>query len=74
MVGASDNYNQIISELKILRNLSHKNIVRLHEYIENPKKKKFYLVMDYLPGGTINDLLEKQNNGLPELIVREYFR
>ena len=64
----------IVSELEVLRNLAHKNIVKLHEYIQHPKKKKFYLVMDYLPGGTINDALEASGGGLPVEKVRQYFR
>ena len=69
-----DGGQAIRSELEILRNLSHENIVRLHEIIEHPTKWKFYLVMDYLPGGTVADQLERSGSGLPVPLAREYFR
>jgi len=72
--GINDTNDKIVSELEVLRNLSHKNIVKLHEFIQHPKKKKFYLVMDHLPGGTIMDALEASGVGLPVPKVREYFR
>ena len=45
-------------ELEIFREISHKNIIKLHEFIERPEKKKFYMVMDYLDGGTLADKIK----------------
>ena len=36
-----------------MKNLIHKNIVKLKEIIDDSSSKKLYIVMDYLPGGTI---------------------
>ena len=47
-VAAEKSKNLVKSELEILQNMSHKNVVRLHEFIERPEKRKFYLVMDYI--------------------------
>ena len=45
-------------ELEIFREISHKNIIKLYEFIERPEKKKFYMVMDYLDGGTLADKIK----------------
>ena len=62
------------SELDILKRLSHRNIIRLHEFIEHPEKRKFYLVLDYLQNGTVADLIESSGTGILVSIAREYFR
>ena len=54
-----------INEMEVLKSLDHKNIVKLHEIIDDPMKKKVYLVMDYLPGGTLAEKLRKRDTGLP---------
>jgi len=58
------------SEMNILMKLCHINIVRLHEVIDDPSSMKIFLVMDYLPGGTLAELLEKLYNGLELSKVR----
>ena len=62
------------SELKILQNMSHRNIIRLHEFIEHPEKRKLYLVLDYLNGGTIADKIKSSVTGIPSSTARDYFR
>ena len=62
------------SEMNILQKLCHINIVRLHEIIDDPSCMKIFLVMDYLPGGTLAELLERNENGIPIEDVRTYFR
>ena len=54
-----------VNEMQILKSMDHKNIVKLHEIIDDPLKNKIYLVMDYLPGGTLLDKLKKTGSGLP---------
>ena len=44
----AESKNAFLNELNVLKELSHKHIVRLHEFIDNPEKKKFYLVMDFI--------------------------
>ena len=60
--------------MEALKSLVHANIVRLYEIIDDPMKNKIYLVMDYLPGGTLAEKLKESENGLPEKEVRNYFR
>mmetsp|Transcript_548 Transcript_548/g.1318 ORF Transcript_548/g.1318 Transcript_548/m.1318 type:complete len:554 (+) Transcript_548:251-1912(+) len=51
--------DKVIRETKILQLLSegkgHPHVVRLHEFIET--EKKFYMVLDYCPGGDFFDFL-----------------
>ena len=63
-----------VNEMEVLKGLVHTNIVKLHEIIDDPLKNKLYLVMDYLPGGTLAEKLRESEGGLPELEVRSYFR
>ena len=42
-----------MKELEALKKLVHKNIVKLHEIIDDPNSKKLYIVMDYLPNGSL---------------------
>ena len=63
-----------IAEMEILKSLVHANVVKLHEIIDDPMKNKIYLVMDYFSGGTLQDKIENEDNGLPENDVRNYFR
>ena len=44
---------ETISELEILKQLVHTNIVKLHEIIDDPTSEYLYLVMDYHSGGTL---------------------
>jgi len=48
----------IMFEIKVLMKLSHINIVKLEEVIDDPKNSKIYLIMDYLSGGTLASKLE----------------
>ena len=57
--------NLPVNEMEVLKSLEHKNIVKLHEIIDDPMKNKVFLIMDYLSGGTLSDKLEENRNGLP---------
>ena len=63
-----------VNEMDVLKSLDHKNVVKLHEIIDDPMKNKVYMVMDYLPGGTLSDKLIKKGSGLPQAEVRKYFK
>ena len=60
--------------MEVHKTLDHKNIVKLHEIIDDPMKNKIYMVMDYLPGGTLSDKLNQRGSGLPQDEVRKYFK
>ena len=64
----------MIQDMKFLTEMKHMNIIRLHEIINDPESKKVYLVMDYLQGGNLAELLEEADEGLPLEKVRSYFR
>jgi serine/threonine protein kinase len=51
----------LINEITIIKNMKCDYIVKLHEIIEDKKKKAVYLVMDYINGGSI---LEFKNKNL----------
>lgn len=63
-------------EIKALEFLSHKNIMSLHEVIEN--RTNIYLVMELCEGKSLYHLVKNQNNkkqpGLPENYVRKIFK
>ena len=73
-LGANGNIKNSINEMDVLKTLVHTNIVKLYEIIDDPLKNKVYLVMDYLSGGTVAEKLEKSGDGLPEDLVRRYYR
>ena len=54
--------------------MSHRNIIQLREIIDDPKSRKVYLIMDFYSKGTLLDSLNATENGLPEGLVKNYFR
>ena len=59
--------------MNILKKLVHTNIVRLHEIIDDPSCEYVYLVMDFLPGGSLDLKLKQSESGLDEETVRTLF-
>ena len=49
-----ENYERFVQEVKILFNISHKNIVRIYSHYLYPEFKKGYLQMEYINGKHIN--------------------
>ena len=47
--------HMINKEIEALRNLNHKNIVKLLSSFPLPKKQQFIIVMEYLKGGELFD-------------------
>ena len=72
--GSNSTSNSGSQELEILKQLVHTNIVKLHEIIDDPKSENLYLVMDYLPGGTLAEKLKESKTGLKEEEVRKLFQ
>lgn len=48
-------YRRFVDEIKILFNLSHKNIVRIYNYYLYPEHKIGYLQMEYIDGVSIDE-------------------
>ena len=66
---ASENFS--LAEYQALAKMSHPNIIRLHEIIDDPKEPYVYLVMDQLKGGTLQSRLK---NAQKEKITTEQLR
>jgi predicted ATPase len=58
-----DLLTRFIREAEILRQLNHPNIVRVLDTLE--ENGQYYIVMDYVAGGDLADLLMKQDSLLP---------
>ena len=61
----------ITREIEILKSIFHKNICQLYESIST--EHNFYLIMEYIEGGDLGDLVEK-NISLSENLACRYFR
>ena len=67
---------QIVSEVNILRELKHPNIVRYYDRIIDKKNSKIYIVMEYCEGGDLNQLIKrckKSNEYIAEDIIWKIF-
>lgn len=51
----------VLKEVCLMENMSHPNIVVLHEVLTSPER--MYLIMEYVDGGSIGDLLKRTPNG-----------
>jgi len=47
------NKDSLISELEALKKLSHPNIIKLYEIIDDPKEPNIYLILDLMEDGSI---------------------
>jgi serine/threonine protein kinase len=52
----------LINEITIIKNIKCDYIVKLHEIIEDKKKKSIYLVMDFINGGSILEIKDEKKN------------
>lgn len=50
---------QLVSEVNILRELHHTNIVRYYDRIIDKEAAKIYIVMEYCEGGDMAALIKK---------------
>ena len=50
---------QIVSEVNILRELKHQNIVRYYDRILDKKHAKIYIIMEYCEGGDLGQLIKR---------------
>ena len=67
---------QIVSEVNILRELKHPNIVRYYDRIIDKKQSKIYIIMEYCEGGDLNQLIKrckKNNEFIAEDIIWKIF-
>uniref|UniRef100_A0A7S1T9N1 non-specific serine/threonine protein kinase n=1 Tax=Compsopogon caeruleus TaxID=31354 RepID=A0A7S1T9N1_9RHOD len=62
---------QVRREIAIMKALKHRNIVELKEVLTS--KSKIYVVLEYVRGGELYDLLEKSGR-MDEITSRKYFQ
>ena len=50
---------QIVSEVNILRELNHSNIVKYHDRIIDKQRAKIYIIMEFCDGGDLQQLIRR---------------
>ena len=68
--------NRIVSEVNILRELHHPNIVKYYDRIIDKENTKIYIIMEYCPGGDISQLIKRcrhQKQYINEEIIWKIF-
>ena len=54
--------------------MNHPNIVELHDFKEtNNSEQKVEIVMEYCAGGDLHDYIKRQEESIPEDVVRRLF-
>ncbi|KAI8052549.1 kinase-like domain-containing protein [Syncephalis plumigaleata] len=61
-------------EVAIYKKLSHKNVVRLFEVLDDPEHDTLFMVFEMCPGGTLMEItLNQKRDALPIDLARKYF-
>lgn len=42
-----DGYDKMKLEVSIMKKLQHRNVIKLHEIIENEKSDKIFMILEY---------------------------
>jgi tRNA A-37 threonylcarbamoyl transferase component Bud32 len=61
-------------ETAIMKKLSHPNIVKLVEVIDDPETDRLYMIMELVELGTLWSAGATSGHPYPELLARKYFR
>lgn len=69
-IRAQEFTSQVRREIYVMRRLSHRHIVRMHEVLTSDTK--LYIVMELVTGGELFDRIEKGR--VPEELARKYFQ
>jgi len=77
-----DAFENVQREVEIMKKLSHKNVIRMHEIIDSPDSDKMYIVLDYAERGQIIEWDEEnakfyhmhQNGYIDEEELKRMFR
>jgi len=66
-------YKLMESEIAIMKKMNHPNIVQLFEIIDDPGYNKVFIVMEYISGGSLHNLV-KDGTPIPLEKCWKYFR
>ena len=58
--------DRFIREAKLACKIRHPNLIAVHDAGQNPKNGLYYIVMDYVSGGSVRDLLKKTHRIPPD--------
>ena len=71
--GQPNLFENIKREIAVMKKLDSPFVVKLFEVIDDPEENKLYLIMEYLPGGCVQDGGASVNR-LPVTTTWKYFR
>jgi len=57
------------TEVELLRDLEHPNVMGLHEYMEDTDASQFVTILEYIPGNDCTHLLKHQQGPLDESVA-----
>ncbi|XP_058109429.1 serine/threonine-protein kinase ATG1c-like isoform X2 [Magnolia sinica] len=63
--------DSLLSEIRILKNIDHPNIIRLHDIIEN--SGKIHLVLEYCRGGDLSMYIQRRGS-VPEVSAKYFMQ
>ena len=58
----------LVSEVNILRELNHPNIVKYYDRVIDKEKAKLYIVMEFCQGGDLAALIRRRKKQLREVL------
>jgi serine/threonine protein kinase len=70
---ADSEYDNVLREISIMKRLSHPNVLRLREVIDDENDRNLYLVLDLMEKGSVLEGKE-ETTPLPMNTARRYFR
>ena len=62
--------DRFIREAKLACKIRHPNLIAVHDAGQNPQNGLYYIVMDYVPGGSVRDRLKKTRRMPPDQALR----
>lgn len=60
----------LMSEIDILRNINHPNIIQLYDMIQEPGK--IHLVLEYCEGGDLSKFIQRRHGRIPEATAKHF--